>query len=287
VDQEKVKELLGKLYSCREDFTVIFSGKKNGKVNGLYKPARKEIVIHNRNFTVDDALMYTAIHELAHHVMDTEYGFHGTRSHTQGFWALFHELLEKARGEGIYAPRLDEQTRAVLEEARRVSREIAELQRRLGRLLTEVTEGCEKLGLRAEDFIENEGQISRKTMGKAVEAAALNLPEEFGADVQEAVLQERDGEARKAALAAAAEGKSVARVKQAAKGPPEKAEEAEALVLEKGRLEKTIKSLTRRLLELERRLEELGSGGGAVAREASDGVGKGRVNKHGAPYGAP
>jgi hypothetical protein len=256
MNQEKVKELLGGLYGCKEDYRVIFSGRKNGKVNGLYKPDSREIVIHNLNFTVDDTLMYTAIHELAHHVMYTEYGFHGARSHTGQFWATFHELLDKARAEGIYAARLDGETQAALDEARQVSREIAGLQRRLGRLLTKVHEGCEKQGLRAQDFIENEAQISQKTERKAIAAAALNLPENIGADIQEAVLGERDGGARAAMIAAAGEGMRVARVKQAAKGPPEKAGETEALETEKARLEKSIRSLTRRLFEVERRIEE-------------------------------
>jgi hypothetical protein len=40
MDQEKVKRLLRSLYECTEDFTVIFSGKKSKKVNGLYKPGK-------------------------------------------------------------------------------------------------------------------------------------------------------------------------------------------------------------------------------------------------------
>jgi hypothetical protein len=104
-----------------------------------------------------------------------------------------------------------------------------------------------------------------------MEAAAINLPEEFGADIQEAVLRERDDGARAAMLAAAGEGKSAAQVRQAAKGPPEPPDEERSLHAEKGRLERTIKSLTRRLLEIETRLKDLGAGGaGVFAREASD-----------------
>jgi hypothetical protein len=276
MNEERVKELLCRLHECKKDFRVLFSGKKSGKVNGLYRPEGREIIIHDRNFTVDGTLLYTAVHELTHHIMDTEYGFRGTRSHTRQFWALFHDLLGKARREGIYTACPDRETQAALEEARRVSREIAELQRRLGRLLIEVEEGCERLGLRAEDCIENGAQISRKTWRAAVKAAYLDLPAELGADVQAAVIQERDGGARQAMRAAAEAGKSVAQVKQAAQGPPEKADEAETLEAEKRRLETAVKSLTRRLLELERRLAELRAGGEMSAREASDAGGQGR-----------
>jgi hypothetical protein len=273
MDQEKVKRLLFSLYECAEDFTVIFSGRKSKKVNGLYKPVSREIIIHNLNFTVDDTLLYTAIHELAHHIMYTERGCRGSRSHTQAFWACFHDLLAEAKRAGIYLVHLDDDTQAALNEARELSRRIAELQRQLGRMLLEVYEGCREQGLRAEDFIENEAQISRKTSDAAIAAAKMELPPDIGADIQAALIQERDAGARGLMLAAAVEGKSVSRVKQAAKGPaPSSGSGAGELEREKGRLEKTIKSLTRRLLEVEQRIEELRSGGSGLTpwRAASD-----------------
>jgi Zn-dependent peptidase ImmA (M78 family) len=66
MNQDQVKEKLLKLHDCTEDFIVIFSGKKSKKVNGLYKPDKREIIIHNRNLDNDNLLLYTAIHELAH-----------------------------------------------------------------------------------------------------------------------------------------------------------------------------------------------------------------------------
>ena len=71
MNQDQVKEKLSKLYDCKHEFTVVFSGKKTGKVNGLYKHPGSEIIIHNRNFVDgngkqnDMLLMFTAIHELA------------------------------------------------------------------------------------------------------------------------------------------------------------------------------------------------------------------------------
>jgi hypothetical protein len=37
VNQDVVKELLRKLHESPVEYNVIFSGKKSGKVNGLYK----------------------------------------------------------------------------------------------------------------------------------------------------------------------------------------------------------------------------------------------------------
>jgi hypothetical protein len=277
MNQEEVKQKLLKLHTCAEDFTVVFSGRKNKKVNGLYKFGNKEILIHNLNFTVDDTLMYTAIHELAHHLMYTERGLQGSRAHTQAFWACFHDLLDKAKRDGVYRILPGEETRKALDEARDLVRKIAELQRRLGQIMFKIHEDCREQGLRAEDLIENEAQISRSTAHKVMKMADLGLPEALGADIQEAIVQERDGEARQAMLAAAKEGKSVAQVKQAAKGLSEKPDESEELNREKSRLEKTIGSLTRRLQEVQRLISALDSGeeDGGVMRKASDRTGRG------------
>ena len=71
MNQEQVKAKLLLLKDDVEEFKVTFSGKKSLKVDGLYKPEEREIIIHNRNFTGDSPLMYTAIHEFAHHIQFT------------------------------------------------------------------------------------------------------------------------------------------------------------------------------------------------------------------------
>jgi len=62
MNQDQVKELLLTLDKNVPDFSVIFSGKMSGKVDGLYYPDRREIIIHNKNFEEDGQLIYTAIH---------------------------------------------------------------------------------------------------------------------------------------------------------------------------------------------------------------------------------
>ena len=46
MNQTQVKELLLQLKEDVEEFSVIFSGKKSKKVDGLYKPDSREIIIH-------------------------------------------------------------------------------------------------------------------------------------------------------------------------------------------------------------------------------------------------
>ena len=91
---------------------MVFSGKASKKVNGLYKRGgdEKTIVLHNKNFSNDDTLMFTAIHELTHHVLITELGYNPSKSHSQVFWAMFNDLVDKAEAEGIYRPVIDKET---------------------------------------------------------------------------------------------------------------------------------------------------------------------------------
>jgi hypothetical protein len=90
MNQEKIKEKLLAIEDAKLEFSLIFSGKKSRKVNGLYKPDTREIILHNRNFaqdaTGDNLLLYTAIHEYAHHLHDCSRG--GTlspRAHSSEF----------------------------------------------------------------------------------------------------------------------------------------------------------------------------------------------------------
>jgi len=98
MNQDQVKEKLLAIEDAALDFSVIFSGKKSKKVNGLYKPDTREIIIHNRNFPDANLLMYTAIHEYAHHLHACARGGHlSARAHTAEFWAYFTGFLRRPR----------------------------------------------------------------------------------------------------------------------------------------------------------------------------------------------
>jgi type IV secretory pathway VirJ component len=264
MNQEAVRERLMQLHGCSQEFTVVFSGKKSARVNGLYVPARMEILIHNRNFNGDDGkcnenlLMYTAIHELAHHICFTELGQQGSKSHTQLFWSTFHDLLNAAEDKGLYALEVDDATQLYIDRARELSRQIAALQRELGEVLSKINESCHQQGLRAEDVIERKVQISRKTMHKAVTAHVLDLPEDVGCDVQAAIIEERNPENREEILAGGKQGKTIAQLKRPAGVTPEPKDPLEKLAKERGRLETTIRHLEARLAEVVRQLEKSG-----------------------------
>ena len=120
MNQDRVKEILEAIEAPPAPFTLAFSGKTNKKVNGLYKPANAEIVIHNRNFESDNQLVYTAIHEYAHHVHCCSNGGKlSGRAHTAEFWSILHGLLQKAEEKGVYrnvfadSPELEELTETI------------------------------------------------------------------------------------------------------------------------------------------------------------------------------
>jgi len=264
MNQDQVKEKLLKLHDCDEDFTVIFSGKKSNKVNGLYNFGKREIIIHNRNFNADEAgnnlLFYTAIHELAHHIQYTEYKQKSARAHTQLFYSILDDLADIAEKKKLYKTVIDDETQKLIDEVQKISCEIAELQRRLGCVLLRLNEKCEEKGIRFDDVIERKAQISRKTIKQSIKAHNLGIDEKFGADVQEAVLKERDENKQMEMLIAAKKGKSVDQIKLSVATPEkkEKEDETESLEKEKHRLEKTITTLKRRLDEVESLLSRNG-----------------------------
>ena len=261
MNQDTVKEKLQSIHKSPIDYVVIFSGKKSKKAYGLYKPLSREIIIHNKNFADDSGklnemlLMFTAIHELAHHVQMAEKGDKSSRTHNQDFWATFHDLLDIAEKKGVYRAQIGADTKKLIDDARDISRQIAELQRELGRVLLMLNESCARNGLRYEDVVEREAQICRPSAALAI--TAFNMGDQgVGADIQTEAARQRDDEKRAAIIAAGREGKSVIQAKKstAPAKPVDGEDETATLAREKQRIERTIESLTRRLQEIEQQL---------------------------------
>ena len=159
MSNDQIKKVLLSLRKTEHDFTVILSGKKSRKVHGLYKPDSREIIIHNRNFKNDNELMYTAIHEYAHHLQFTTSATPDLRAHAH------HRVLEPAPhaalrggGEGHL---LATPSRASRSSARSPGRSASKflagsgtLMKELGRLLVEAHELCEKHGTSYSDYLD-------------------------------------------------------------------------------------------------------------------------------------
>jgi hypothetical protein len=262
MNQDQVKSILLSIEDAPAEFTVIFSGKKSKKVNGLYKPESREIIIHNRNFITgqrqdDNLLLYTAIHEYAHHLHASARGGKlSVRAHTAEFWAVFHGLLEKAEERGIYknvfadSPELAALTETI---RKKYLYENGSLVKQLGAQLLRAQELCLAAGGRFEDYIDRVLGIPRIAARMAIKMHRYNLNPAVGPDNMRFLAGIGNEQDRSAAENALLAGKSPDSVRIQAKTREE--DPKTRLEKEKIRLERTIASLSKRLEEVTRELE--------------------------------
>ena len=270
MNQDQVKKILLSIEDAPLEFTVIFTGKKSKRVNGLYKPDTREILIHNRNFdgdgktgsggktSSDNLLLYTAIHEYAHHLHACSRGGKlSPRAHTAEFWAILHGLLEKAETKGIYknvfdsSAELTELTEAI---RKKYLEKNGSLIKELGMQLLKARELCEAAGGRWEDYIDRVLRIPRQAATLAVRMHQYNLNPQTGADNMRFLAGIGNEEKRNAAESALLSGKSPDMVRTAIRQKPDE-DPRTRLEKEKIRLERTIASLKKRLDEVRKELD--------------------------------
>lgn len=262
MNQDQVKEQLLKIEDDVEEFFLVFSGKASKKVNGLYRPETREIIIHNRNFENDNALMYTAIHEFAHHVHYTTSPVPvGPRAHTLEFRSILHRLLVRAEELTVYTSPFDDDPEF---EAltRRLKGEFLEqngrIMKQFGEALIEAEQLCRKRGARFEDYVERVLSMERSTATTLMKIHSYNINPSLGygnmATVAGLANEERRTHAEQAFLA----GQSPDMVKVAARArPAEEDEPIKKLEKERNRIQRTIHSLQTKLEEIEARMETL------------------------------
>jgi len=264
MNQDAVKEKLLAIEDAPLEFSLVFSGKKSSKVNGLYKPQTREIIIHNRNFTSDGAgqnlLLYTAIHEYAHHLHACSRG--GTlspRAHSSEFWAIFHALLEKAEAKKIYSdvfsvsPELLKLTDVIRD---KYLKNNGSLVKEMGKHLLKAHELCTAIGVRFEDYVDRMLRIPRTAANMAIKMFEYDIAPEVGADNMRFLAGIRDGDNRKAAETALIKGKSPDTVKIQVRGKNKEEDPLALLEKERARLERTIATLSKRLEEVKSKLKE-------------------------------
>lgn len=257
--------MLLRLEEPSSDFSVVFSGKKSRKVNGLYKPYEKEILLHNKNFESENQLVYTAIHEYAHHLLcESAGGELSPRHHTAEFWARFHGLLEKAEAAGLYSIGIEASPElvALTEEIReKYLVENGRLMSGLGKLLEKAHALCLAAGIRYEDYIDRVLRVPRTTARSAVKVSSLASDpstEAMGYEAMKIVAAQRSPEKRALAQQLLSKGGSPDSVKVSLSAKEERSPR-EKLEKEKERLEKNIAKLTARLEHVEQSLASLES----------------------------
>src|SRR5271157_488917 len=212
MSNDQIKKVLLSLRKSAHDFTVILSGKKSSKVHGLYKPDTREIIIHNRNFKNDNELLYTAIHEYAHHLQFTTSATPiSVRTHTTAFWNLLHTLLFEAEEKGIYTNPFES-----IDEFRVLTRRIREkflsesgtLMKELGRLLIEAHALCEKHGTSFPDYLDRVLALPRTSAQVIMKAHTFDLDPAVGFENMRSLVSIRDEAARDRAQKELREGHS-------------------------------------------------------------------------------
>ena len=270
MNQDQVKDKLLLIEDAPLEFSLVFSGKKSKKVNGLYKPDSREIIIHNRNFDSSDTgqnlLLYTAIHEYAHHLHACSHGGRlaaklPPRAHNSEFWAIFHALLEKAEAKKIYndvfaiSPELLKLTEVIRS---KYLKNNGELVKEMGKHLLKAHDLCTGIGVRFEDYVDRMLRIPRTAANMAIKMFEYDIAPEVGADNMRFLAGIRDDEKRNAAETALIKGKSPDTVKVQVRNKDKEEDPIALLEKEKSRLERTIETLKKRLEEVKRELKQSG-----------------------------
>ena len=263
MNQEQVKNKLHSIEEPSEDFTVVFSGKESKRVNGLYHPEEKEIIIHNKNFTDDNALMYTAIHEYAHHIH-----FCGPKApvsckaHTRSFRGILHRLLVRAEELDIYR-NIFERDERFIELTRTIRDEFlvtnGKLMKEFGALLSKARDLCHETATSFEDYVDRVLGLQHGSARSMLRINELDIKPEIGFDNMRAVASIRDEEKRIMVQDALLAGMSPDMVfdNMTERTPREKPDKLQVLMDEKDRLEKSLEKLTARLAKVEREIQSI------------------------------
>ncbi|MCL1865092.1 MAG: hypothetical protein FWF73_04700 [Spirochaetes bacterium] len=262
MNQEQVKQKLLQLEKVDVDFTVTFSGKRSKKVDGLYYPDRREMIIHNRNFVDDNQLMYTAIHEYAHHIQFTKSNAPvTTRSHANYFWNIFHSLLYKAESMGIYKNIFDTNDEFKELTARLRNDFLSKnglLMKEFGSLLIQGRDLCMKYGVSFEDYLDRVLQLHRSEAKTIIKTFSMDINPKMGYENMKTVARIRDDHLREEIQEAFLDkNKSPDMVKAEINPKREFPSRLSYLESEKERIERSLDRLTQQLAKLEREIDNL------------------------------
>jgi len=260
MNQDQVKEKLLQIRKDVEDFKVIFSGKKNKKVDGLYKPETREIILHNHNFKNDNSLIYTAIHEYAHHIQFTTSPVPvSTRAHTSAFRNILHELLIQAELLRIYynvfkaEPEFINLTRQIRQ---KFLIRNGRLMKEFGNYLLKAYDLCLKYEVSFDDYMDRELLLQRSTAKTIMRCTEKKINPDIGFENMKIVANIKDPEKSRQAEEAFIQGTSPDTVKMRFKTAQEPESTLEVLLIKKKRIASTIEKLKLKLAEIEKRIAE-------------------------------
>jgi excinuclease UvrABC ATPase subunit len=262
MNQDQVKQKLLQLEKSDADFIVTFSGKKSKKVDGLYYPDRREMIIHNHNFVDDNQLMYTAIHEYAHHLQFAKTNAPvSARSHTIDFWNIFHSLLYKAEKLKIYNNIFDANSEFKELTARLQNDYLSKngsLMKELGSLLVKGRELCIKYHVSFEDYLDRVLQLHRNDAKTIIKTYTMDISPKIGYENMKTVSRISDAGLREEVQGSFLDkSKSPDMIKAEIHPKKEFSNRLSYLEAEKERVERLLNRFTEQLTKLEREIDNL------------------------------
>jgi len=261
MNQSQIIDKLILLDNSVENFVLTLSGKSSSKVDGLYKPDSKEIIIHNKNHANDNQLMYTAIHEFAHHIQFTRSSKPvSSRSHTIDFWNILHTLLNKAEKLGIYTNVFEKE-----DEFKNLTKEIknnylsknGEIMKNMASLLVKAHELCVKYHTSFDDYMDRILGLHRNTAKTVMKFQNLKVDPQMGYEKMKMIASVKDEDVRNNVQKAFIEGQTQDSVKAMLKPPVLFEDRFDRLMKEKDRLEKLLENVTVKLDKIEKEIKSL------------------------------
>jgi hypothetical protein len=262
MNQTQIKDILLQLKEDVEEFTVILSGKKSTKVDGLYKPLTREIIIHNKNTEDQNAIIYTAIHEFSHHVhVSSSIVPVSRRVHTKEFWAILHGLMDKAEKLKVYSNKFKTEAEFLnitSEIKNRFILKNGELMKDFGKLLLKAYELCNRYDMSFDDYVDRELGLGRTAAKQIMGVYREDINPEVGYENMKTLSRIRPGEDRSNAEEAFLNGSSPDSVKsQFSPNSPALEDPVLRLQKEKQRIERSIVNFNKRLAEIENSLLQM------------------------------
>jgi hypothetical protein len=226
----------------------------------LYKALDRSIILHNKNFSSDNELIYTAIHEFAHHIQFTESARPVyARVHTARFYSLFHELLYLAEKKGLYHNVFTSE-KQFLELTERIRNEFIAPHGRLiqafGEVLLDAHRLCDKHGADFGDYVDRVLKLKHSHAQSLIKLSSLNVNPSLGYENMKTLARISDPGERKRAEKDLTGDASPSMIELRYTGSKEPLDQLAALEAEKRRLEKTIATLQQKLVMVEEKLRQ-------------------------------
>ncbi len=259
MNQTQVKDILLQLKEDVQEFSVIFSGKKSTKVDGLYKPSTREIIIHNRNTEDENAIIYTAIHEFAHHIhVSSSVIPVSRRAHSKEFWAILHGLMNKAEQIKVYYNKFKTEPAfqaVTLEIKDKYILKNGEVMKEFGKLLLKAYDLCNKYDMSFDDYVDRELGLGRTAAKQIMGVYREDINPVVGYENMKTLSRIKPGEDRIRAEEAFLSGSSPDSVKSRFTASSSISEDPVLrLKKEKQRIERSIVNYNKRLVEIENSL---------------------------------